>query len=33
LNIPQQNIPVGLYLLRAEFPDRSVITQPFTITR
>jgi hypothetical protein len=23
----------GLYLLRAEFPDRSVITQPFTITR
>jgi hypothetical protein len=25
--------PVGLYLLRAEFPDRSVITQPFTITR
>jgi hypothetical protein len=29
----QQNIPVGLYLLRAEFPDRSVITQLFTITR
>jgi hypothetical protein len=26
-------IPSGLYLLRAEFPDRSVITQPFTITR
>jgi hypothetical protein len=23
----------GLYILRAEFPDRSVITQPFTITR
>jgi hypothetical protein len=23
----------GLYLLRAEFPDRSVITQPFTVTR
>jgi hypothetical protein len=23
----------GLYLLRVEFPDRSVITQPFTITR
>jgi hypothetical protein len=26
-------VPVGLYLLRAEFPDRSVITQPFTVTR
>jgi hypothetical protein len=29
----EQYIPVGLYLLRAEFPDRSVITQPFTVTR
>jgi hypothetical protein len=29
----QQNIPPGLYLLRAEFPDRSAITQPFTIMR
>jgi hypothetical protein len=27
------NFAGGLYLLRAEFPDRSVITQPFTITR
>jgi hypothetical protein len=33
LSIPLQNIPIGLSLLRAEFPDRSVITQPFTITR
>jgi hypothetical protein len=32
-NTSQQNIPPGLYLLRAEFPDRRVITQPFTITR
>jgi hypothetical protein len=32
-NTNQQNIPPGLYLFRAEFPDRSVITQPFTITR
>ena len=31
LNISQRDIPPGLYLLRAEFPDRSVITQPFTI--
>jgi hypothetical protein len=33
LNASQKNIPTGIYLLRAEFPDRSVITQPFTITR
>jgi hypothetical protein len=32
-NASQQSIPPGLYLLRAEFPDRSVITQPFTIAR
>jgi hypothetical protein len=32
-NATQQNVPIGLYLLRAVFPDRSVITQPFTITR
>jgi hypothetical protein len=33
LNMIDLNIPTGLYLLRAEFPDRSVITQPFTVTR
>jgi hypothetical protein len=33
LNTTQKAIPPGLYLLRAEFPDRSTITQPFTITR
>jgi hypothetical protein len=27
------NFAGGLYLLRAEFPDRSVLTQPFAITR
>jgi hypothetical protein len=32
-NTSQQCVPTGLYLLRAEFPDRSVITQPFTVTR
>jgi hypothetical protein len=32
-NATQQNVPIGLYLLRAEFPDRSVITKPFAITR
>jgi hypothetical protein len=32
-NASQQNIPTGIYLLRAEFPDRSVITKPFSITR
>jgi hypothetical protein len=26
------NFAVGLYLLRAEFPDRSVITQPFVVS-
>jgi hypothetical protein len=33
LNMIDINIPPGLYLFRAEFPDRSVITQPFAITR
>jgi hypothetical protein len=32
-NSSQHNIPPGLYLLRAEFPDRSAVTQPFTIAR
>jgi len=32
-NASEQHIPIGLYLLRAEFPDRSVITQPFAVTR
>lgn len=32
-NTSQCHVPNGLYLLRAEFPDRSVITQPFIIAR
>jgi len=33
LSTESNNFATGLYLLRAEFSDRSVITQPFTITR
>ena len=32
-NTSQQGIPPGLYLLRAEFPDKSAMTRPFTVTR
>jgi hypothetical protein len=33
LNKSENKFSLGYYLLRAEFPDRSVITQPFTVTR
>lgn len=32
-NFSKQSIPPGLYLIRAEFPYRSAITEPFIISR
>jgi len=33
LNITQLGLAKGKYIFKAELPDRSVITQPFTVTR